>query len=68
MHALMHIGILYVNAWDAISAHDFACIDWARASRAFAFCIQYKRGVEFRRLCEILRNHIQSQTKCATLT
>ena len=23
----MHIGILYVNAWDAISAYDFACID-----------------------------------------
>ena len=33
------------------------------ASRAFTFCFKYKRAVEFRRLCEILRNHIQVQTK-----
>jgi len=33
------------------------------ASRAFAFCLKYKRTVEFRRVCEILRNHIQVQTK-----
>lgn len=32
-------------------------------TRAFDFCKLYKRGVEFRRMCEILRNHIQSQTK-----
>ena len=32
MHALIHIEILYVNAWDAISAHAFACIGWDRVS------------------------------------
>jgi translation initiation factor 3 subunit A len=32
-------------------------------SRAFGFCRKYKRSVEFRRLCEILRNHITAQTK-----
>jgi translation initiation factor 3 subunit A len=29
----------------------------------FEFCIRFQRTVEFRRMCDILRNHIQSQTK-----
>jgi len=33
------------------------------AAKAFAFCKTYNRAVEFRRLCEMLRNHIHSQTK-----
>lgn len=28
------------------------------ASRAFAFCIKYKRFMEFRRLCDMLRQHL----------
>ena len=32
MHAAMHTECLYVNAWDAISAYDFACIDRVRAA------------------------------------
>ena len=31
-HALMHTKCLYVNAWDAVSAYDFACIDRRRRS------------------------------------
>ncbi len=33
------------------------------ASRAFAFCVKYKRTTEFRRLCDILRNHIGTLIK-----
>ncbi len=28
------------------------------ASRAFAFCVKYKRYMEFRRLCDMLRQHL----------
>ena len=28
------------------------------AKRAFGFCVAYKRTTEFRRLCDILRNHL----------
>lgn len=33
------------------------------ANRAFAFCITYKRTAEFRRLCDILRQHLANITK-----
>jgi translation initiation factor 3 subunit A len=33
------------------------------ASRAFTFCVQYKRTTEFRRLCDILRNHLGTLIK-----
>lgn len=33
------------------------------ANRAFAFCQQYKRTTEFRRLCDILRNHLATLIK-----
>lgn len=33
------------------------------AHRAFGFCATYKRTTEFRRLCEILRNHLANLNK-----
>ncbi|XP_057502922.1 eukaryotic translation initiation factor 3 subunit A-like [Actinidia eriantha] len=33
------------------------------AYRAFQFCKQYKRTTEFRRLCEIIRNHLANLNK-----
>ena len=30
------------------------------AARAFKFCITHKRATEFRRLCDILRNHLSN--------
>ncbi|XP_044471259.1 eukaryotic translation initiation factor 3 subunit A-like isoform X2 [Mangifera indica] len=33
------------------------------AHRAFQFCKQYKRTTEFRRLCEIIRNHLLNLSK-----
>jgi len=30
------------------------------ANRALAFCLQYRRSTEFRRLCDILRNHLKN--------
>ncbi|EIE20453.1 hypothetical protein COCSUDRAFT_30620 [Coccomyxa subellipsoidea C-169] len=33
------------------------------ATRAFQFCLTYKRTTEFRRLCDILRNHLANLNK-----
>ncbi|KAJ1635286.1 hypothetical protein T492DRAFT_467308 [Pavlovales sp. CCMP2436] len=33
------------------------------ASKAFAFCVKYKRATEMRRLCELLRNHLSALSK-----
>jgi translation initiation factor 3 subunit A len=35
----------------------------AAAGRAFAFCQTYRRTTEFRRLCDILRNHLANLVK-----
>mgnify|MGYP006305078871 CR=1 FL=1 len=33
------------------------------ANKAFQFCLQYRRTAEFRRLCDILRQHLMNLTK-----
>ncbi|RLN96376.1 hypothetical protein BBJ28_00025139, partial [Nothophytophthora sp. Chile5] len=35
------------------------------ALQAFAFCVEYQRKIEFRRVCEILRNHLGALQKHA---
>ena len=37
------------------------------AARAFQFCLTYKRTTEFRRLCDILRNHLANLNKYGTI-
>lgn len=38
------------------------------ATKAFQFCLTYKRTTEFRRLCDILRNHLANLNKCVVHT
>lgn len=63
--------ILIKDSWfkhlikDKRSGHlsVFKCHVQMTAHRAFQFCKQYKRPTEFRRLCEIIRNHLANLNK-----
>ncbi|KAF8403981.1 hypothetical protein HHK36_012091 [Tetracentron sinense] len=52
LYALYTIVLMFVTASLLMTAH-----------RAFQFCKQYKRTTEFRRLCEIIRNHLANLNK-----
>ncbi|KAK6911617.1 Proteasome component (PCI) domain [Dillenia turbinata] len=53
-----------VGLWALLEKVAFlVCGSSMTAHKAFQFCKQYKRTTEFRRLCEIIRNHLANLNK-----